>query len=83
MLLAPATIRLMVRQIAGPDQSSAFHATLDPRLLGFGLVVALAVSLLFGSAPAIQLLRPDLVQALKQKAATASGGVRWSRCRSG
>ncbi len=75
MLLAPAAMRLMVRQIAGPDQSSAFHATLDPRLLGFGLVVALAVSLLFSLAPVIQLLRPDLVQALKQKAATASGGA--------
>jgi predicted permease len=75
MLLAPAALRLMVRQIAEPDGSSAFHVTLDPRLLGFGLLVALAVSLLFSLAPAIQLLRPDLVQALKQKAATASGGA--------
>ncbi len=75
MLLAPAALRLMVRQIADPDGSSAFHATLDARLLGFGSLVALAVSLLFSLAPAIQLLRPDLVQALKQKAATASGGV--------
>ena len=75
MLLAPAAMRLMVRQIAGPDQSSPFHAALDPQLLGFGLVVALAVTLLFSLAPAIQLLRPDLVQALKQKAATAGGGV--------
>ncbi len=73
MLLAPAAMRLMVRQIAGPDESSAFHATLDFRLLGFGLVVALAVSFLFSLAPAVQLLRPDLVTALKQRAAMASG----------
>jgi predicted permease len=38
-------------------------------------VVALTVSLLFSLAPAIQLPRPDLVTALKQKAATATGGV--------
>ena len=73
MLLAPAAMRLMVRQIAGPDERSAFHATLDFRLLGFGLVVALAVSFLFSLAPAVQLLRPDLVTALKQRAAMASG----------
>jgi putative ABC transport system permease protein len=75
MLLAPAAMRLMVRQIARLHQTSAFHTTLDPRLLGFGLVVAVAVSLLFSGAPAIQLLRPDLVQALKQNAPTASGGA--------
>jgi putative ABC transport system permease protein len=75
MLLALAAMRLLVHQLAGPDQTSAFHTALDPRVLGFGLVVGLIVSLLFSLAPAIQLLRPDLVQALKQKAATASGGV--------
>ncbi len=75
LLLAPAAMRLLVRQIAGADGVTAFQATLDPRLFVFGFVVACAVSLLFSLAPAIQLLRPDLVTALKQKAATASGGV--------
>jgi putative ABC transport system permease protein len=75
VLLAPAAMRLLVQQLTGPGQASAFHTTLDPRLLGFGLVIALAVSLLFSLVPAIQLLRPDLTQALKQKAAMASRGV--------
>jgi putative ABC transport system permease protein len=75
MLLAPAAMRLLVRQITAVDDTSAFHATLDARLFVFGLGVALAVSLLFSLAPAIQLLRPDLVTALKQKAATATGGA--------
>jgi putative ABC transport system permease protein len=75
MLLALAAMQLLVHQLAGPDQTSAFHTALDPRVLGLGLVVGLVVSLLFSLAPAIQLLRPDLLQALKQKAATASGGV--------
>ena len=75
MLLAPVAMRLLVRQIAAADGTSAFQATLDARLFVFGLAVALGVSLLFSLAPAVQLLRPDLVTALKQKAATASGGV--------
>ncbi len=75
MLLAPTAMRLLIRQITAVDETSAFHATLDGRLFAFGLGVALAVSLLFSLAPAIQLLRPDLVTALKQKAATASGGA--------
>jgi predicted permease len=75
MLLAPAAMRLLVRRITAVDETSAFHATLDARLFFFGLAVALGVSLLFSLAPAIQLLRPDLVTALKQKASTATGGV--------
>jgi putative ABC transport system permease protein len=75
VLLAPAAMRLLVRQITAVDETSAFHATLDARLFLFGLAVALAVSLLFSLAPAIQLLRPDLVTALKQKATTATGRV--------
>ncbi|MFL6428535.1 MAG: ABC transporter permease [Acidobacteriaceae bacterium] len=75
MLLAPGAMRLLVRQMTAVDETSAFHATLDARLFVFGLGVALAVSLLFSMAPAIQLLRPDLVTALKQKASTAGGGV--------
>jgi putative ABC transport system permease protein len=62
-----------VHQYARPDQAGPFHAGLDLRLLGFGLVTALAVSLLFSLAPAIQLLRPDLVEALKQTAMTRRG----------
>ena len=73
MLIAPVAMRLLVHQFARPDQASPFHAGLDLRLLGFGLVTALAVSLLFSLAPAIQLLRPDLVEALKQTAMTRRG----------
>ncbi len=75
MLLAPAAMRLLARQISGSDETSAFHTTLDARLFAFGLIVALAVSLLFSLAPAVQLWKPDLVTALKQKAGTANGGV--------
>src|ERR1700721_3335122 len=32
MLLAPAAMRLLVRQMTGGDETRAFHATLDGRL---------------------------------------------------
>jgi putative ABC transport system permease protein len=75
IVLAPIAMRLILRQIAGPDQRSAFEAALDERVLGFGILVSLVVSLLFSLAPAIQLFKPDLVSGLKQKGATASDGV--------
>jgi putative ABC transport system permease protein len=75
MLLAPVAMQLLVHQFAGPGQVGAFHATLDLRLLGFGLATALAVTLLFSLAPAIQLLRPDLAQMLKQTAMTRGGAL--------
>jgi putative ABC transport system permease protein len=75
LLFAPAAMRLLLRQMAAADGTHAFRATLDARLFVFGFAVALAVSLLFSLAPAVQLLRPDLMAALKQKAATATGGV--------
>ena len=73
LLIAPVAMRLLIHQFARPDQAGPFYAGLDLRLLGFGLVTALAVSLLFSLAPAIQLMRPHLVEALKQTALTRRG----------
>jgi putative ABC transport system permease protein len=73
LLIAPVAMRLLVHQFARPDQAGPFDAGLDLRLLGFGLVTALAVSLLFSLAPAMQLMRPQLVEALKQTAMTRRG----------
>ncbi len=54
---------------------TAFHSTLDARLLTFNFAVAIAVSVLFSLAPAIQLLKPDLTSSLRQQTATMSGGI--------
>jgi predicted permease len=47
--------------------------TPDPRMLGFGLLVAGVTGLAFGVAPAWQASKPDLVPALKE---TGSSGTR-------
>jgi len=74
LLIAPACIRVLVLRLSS-DGSSAFQTTLDARLLAFNFAIALVVSVLFSLAPAIQLLRPDIVNSLKQQTSTAAGGA--------
>jgi predicted permease len=74
LVIAPVCIRVLVHRLDS-DGSTAFSTSLDWRLLAFNFAVALAVSVLFSLAPAIQLLRPDIVNSLKQQASTAAGGT--------
>jgi putative ABC transport system permease protein len=74
LFLAPMCIRVLVQRLS-TDGSSAFSTTLDARLLVFNFAIAIVVSVLFSLAPAIQLLRPDIVNSLKQQTATISGGT--------
>jgi predicted permease len=74
LLIAPVCIRVLVHRLDS-DASTAFSTTLNGRLLIFNFAIALAVSGLFSLAPAVQLIRPDIVNALKQQTSTASGGT--------
>lgn len=56
---------------------------MDGSAFAFGLIVALAATLIFGLIPAIQASRTDLTQALKDAGTTASGGVFRRRMRYG
>ncbi|MGD0442770.1 MAG: ABC transporter permease [Edaphobacter sp.] len=73
LVIAPICIRVLVHRLDA-DSASAFSTTLDARLLAFNFAVALAVSVLFSLAPAVQLLRPDILNSLKQKTGTMAGG---------
>ncbi len=74
LLIAPMCLHALVQRLA-TDGSTAFSTTLDARLLAFNFAIALGVSVLFSLAPAVQLLRPDIVNSLKQQTTTASGGT--------
>lgn len=74
LLIAPLCLRVLVERLS-TDGPSAFSTTLDARLLAFNFAIAVAVSVLFSLAPAVQLLRPDIVNSLKQQTTTASGGT--------
>jgi putative ABC transport system permease protein len=53
----------------------------DPRVLGFTLLVSCATGLAFGLAPALQFTRPDVQGAHKESARGSTGGARGGRLR--
>ena len=60
----------------GPDDAAS---ALDPRALGFAIVVSAVSGVLFGLAPALQASKPDLVPTLKGEITMAAGARRGLR----
>jgi len=65
--LAPLATRVLIQQLAGGDGESAFTSAITSPVLCFNFAIALVVSVLFSLAPALQLLKPDLMGAMKQQ----------------
>jgi putative ABC transport system permease protein len=74
LLIAPVCLRVLVQRLSA-DGPTVFSAELDGRLLAFNFAIAIAVSVLFSLAPALQLWKPDIVNSLKQQTTTAAGGT--------
>ena len=74
LAVAPPAIRLLVGWMSAGQGETPYSTHLDGTLLAFGFGVALAVSLLFTVAPAVQLWKPNLVSELKQQGAGSVGG---------
>lgn len=73
LALAPSVALVLVRLITAADPGSEpYSSSIDLRVLGFTLLVALAATLLFSIAPVFHFLKPDLANALRQNAGTAS-----------
>ena len=70
-LVANALVRLMTQADPG---SEPYSAVIDSRVLLFTLGISVVVSLLFSLAPVLHFIRPNLVEALRQSAGTASRG---------
>jgi len=69
--------------LAPQDVPRLSEAGIDGGVLLFALVISLVASLVFGLAPALQVLRVDLNSALKQTVRRAGGGTLADRLRQG
>jgi predicted permease len=75
MAIAPLAIRTLVHQLTGDRAYGDFTSTIDLRLLAFNFAIALAVSVVFSLAPALQLRRLDLTSTLRQQGGTGDPGL--------
>ena len=74
LLFAPVVSGFLVRKIAGDNATEMpFSPHPDVRILLFNFGLAFLVSVLFSLAPSLRFVHPDLVNSLKQQAATGSG----------
>jgi putative ABC transport system permease protein len=68
-LVATTLVRLMTHADPG---SEPYSAAIDGRVLAFTLVISVLMSLLFSLAPVLHFIKPNLAEALRQSAGTAS-----------
>ena len=78
--LAWCGIKVLVR-VAPPNLPRVAGITIDPWVLGFTAVAAVLTGIVFGLVPALQISRPNLVDALKEGTRTA-GSQKRNRLRS-
>jgi putative ABC transport system permease protein len=80
LLMAKLAINALIR--LGPEQLPRLQMiSLDGRILAFTLLISLLTGLLFGMAPALQSLKLNLNESLKEGGRAASGGKRQRRTR--
>jgi predicted permease len=80
IILAPQILSLLIRMIWGSTgMELPFSSHLDLRILLFNFTLAVAASLFFSLAPALQFWRPNLAPALKQQVIAGGGPLRFRR----
>src|SRR5215469_1381148 len=80
-LLLARLIMTPLLDLAGPTIPSVGTIGLDGKVLGFTLVVALLVGILFGLAPALQMAKVDIRPALSDASRGTTGGTHRHRVR--
>src|SRR3984885_9245297 len=74
LVLAPMAAAVLVRGISG-DGDLPFSVRPEGAVLWFNLLLSVGISLLFSMAPALQMMKPDLNEALRQQSASTQGGA--------
>ena len=79
--LARATLRGLSSTV-GAQVPRAASAAIDPRAIGFAIVVAVLTTLVFALAPALQSVQPEVAGTLREGGLRSKGGAshrRWRR----
>jgi len=74
--LAPAAMRALIAFLPHDLAANALRPSLSLDLLGFAFLVSFAAGLLSGIAPALHAGRDNLVNSLRERGGTSSGGAR-------
>jgi len=75
LLLAPMAASLLVKQITGNSGEPPISTARGGAVLWFNVALSVGISLLFSLAPAWQMMRPRLGEALRQQSASTLGGA--------
>jgi putative ABC transport system permease protein len=75
LALAPMAASLLVQQITGRNGEALISASPGGAVLWFNVALSVGISLLFSLAPAWQMMRPRLNEALRQQSASTLGGA--------
>jgi predicted permease len=79
--LARATLHELSSTVAA-QVPRAGSASIDPRAVGFALALAVLTTLVFALAPALQTVRPEIAETLREGGLRSAGGAthrRWRR----
>jgi putative ABC transport system permease protein len=74
LVLAPMAATVLVRGISG-NGDLPFSVRPEGAVLWFNLLLSVGISLLFSMAPVLQMMKPDLNEALRQQSASTHGAA--------
>jgi predicted permease len=78
LLLAPMAAAVLVRGISG-NGDLPFSVRPEGAVLWFNVLLSVGISLLFSMAPALQMMKPVLTEALRQQSASTHGAAQHFR----
>jgi putative ABC transport system permease protein len=75
LAVAPSAAAFLIRRVTDATGETVFATRPDLWVLGFNLLLSVCISVLFSLAPAWQMMKPELVETLRQQTGAMLGGA--------